>query len=119
MSYNIDRITVLRGTLSIDAAEARAFARKHAGDTPAGSFLSAWAKLDDQCHGPIPQQKISWCHDGSGDSFELFKSALSLTRGDADLVLIWERGDYVSGLKVREGRVEEMDVEFVLRPKKL
>jgi hypothetical protein len=86
-------------------------------DRPSSSFL------DYQLDGPssnnrwmpsyftqdgdlLKVNRLSWCHEGSGHTFETFKKLLSQFKGEVDLLLFWE-GSELSGLRLRNGVVTE------------
>lgn len=108
MSYNIDSVEVLEGSLTIDIEVAKKFKEENEDELPGRNFIEEVVITGEES--AIP----SWCGEGSGWAFNLFKEALSLTKGEADLLLTWEGGDEFSGLRVRDGVVREMAVEMSL-----
>lgn len=44
---------------------------------------------------------------------------MPLIQGKVEAVLIWECGDSITGLRIKDGLLEEMDVEQKLIPKKV
>jgi hypothetical protein len=64
--------------------------------------------------------QFSWYGEGSGRSVDdvLIPHVLPLTRGRAEILLIWESGDQITGLLVDGGKVTECDVAYTLKPKK-
>lgn len=69
----------------------------------------------------IKLKKLSWCGEGSGNSFEdvFVKKIAQHIMGKADLVYTWEGGDSLSGLRIIDGKVEECDVVQTLVPKEV
>lgn len=61
-----------------------------------------------------------WYGEFSGTSYEdvLIKVVAPYIQGEVEAVFFWEGGDSVTGLHIKNGKVTEMDVEFVLKPKK-
>ena len=102
MSYNIDTIEVVSGALTL-TEEAREAALAAIADRPEGNFLD---------YATLP--RVRWCGDWSGHTLPELKRALTYTRGTADLALIWEGGDSVSGIRVVEGAVTEHKASVVL-----
>jgi hypothetical protein len=56
---------------------------------------------------------VEWCGEGANNTDD-FHAALSYTQGLADLLIIWEGGDSISGLRVNDGEVTEHDVVMSL-----
>lgn len=127
MSYNIDSVEVISGgDMRMRAADVRRLAPKmrDANQLPeldpffeAGLINKANAAVDFP-GAEVKVEKLWWSGLGSGATFEHFKTVLSALRGRVDLLITWEGGDSFTGLRVIDGKVTEMDVEFVLVPKK-
>jgi hypothetical protein len=114
MSFEIDHVHLIRGELSMDALVAQEFMMNYEDCIPGLNFLEDAAKKP----GVRVIPRVWWCDEGSGRHFDVFKLALARTTGMADLLLIWEHGESITGLSVRNGVVTEMDVEYSLVPKK-
>lgn len=111
MSYNIDTVDYIgEGRLTIDSKIGLAFAKKHQDRLPESHLFE---DLEDD-EGTVVIENPRWCSEGSGYRFDLFKAALALTKGEADLVLVWEGGDSTTGLRVVNGEVTEKKVKHVL-----
>lgn len=132
MSYNIDSVTILSSSelriLRIEVARLREDLK---GNLPECHFLDeivdVWtcscakqtqtmsANFCSNCGAMLSDKEVTldglqWCGSGSGHTFEEFKTALRSVRGRADLLLVWEGGDSMTGLRVEDGRVTEHDV---------
>lgn len=120
MSYNIDSIEIVKGKLTINKELAQNFNDRHNDDLPEWNFINAILEGDElviekEDEDGVHLKRVPWCHQGSGRSFEQFKEALELTKGKADLVLIWEGGDSINGLRISNGKVEEKEVKMTLK----
>lgn len=114
MSYNANSCRIIDGELTMDPVKAAALLVKFKGKLPDNNFLEKHAKLGPEIE---PLTNAAWSGEGSGYSWNEYREALSATQGAADIVVIWESGDSVSGLRVRNGTVTEMDVKYTLVPK--
>ena len=127
MIYNIDSVRVLsRATLSIHVSAVLRLAEAHS-DLPETCFLhDAEMRAQKMLREASPNftehvlvlDRLDWSGVASGATFDTFKTALAATRGRADLLLTWEGGDRLSGLRVVDGIVTEMDVDFILVEKR-
>lgn len=112
MSYNIDTNRYINGTLFIT----RENHEKLAGlDICECSWIKEihWEDTD----GPDAVREIEkpwWYGEGSGSRYDEFKESLTYTHGEADIVCTWEGGDSHSGIRVRNGVVEERGVVLAL-----
>lgn len=104
MSYNIDNIDVT-GTLICTQEGKDEFLK----DCPEGFEECSFKKVKD-LPGFFKVIVSDWIHDGSGYGYDRLKECLKLTTGEADLILIWEGGDTVGGLRVKNGKVTEHKV---------
>lgn len=113
MSYNIDTVSYLSGKLTINREVAHGLIVKYRNDLPEDCFLD-----DLELIGPGEDDLVitrpSWRGERSGWAYDTLKVVLARTKGDADLLLIWEGGDNQSGIKVRDGKVTETKVKSVL-----
>lgn len=112
MSYNIDSAKYISGSLSINGRDAIFLRDAHKREMPESNFLDEIKVVDPDALYPI--QYPWWQGEGSGRSRELFKHVLTKTQGEAEILIVWEGGDCVSGLHVRNGTVTEKAVRFVL-----
>ncbi len=115
MSYNIDSSEYLSGKLYIRPSKFREARLKYKDDTPEGNFLNDdhIADIVDSDN-PEPIKNMRWYGEGSGRRFDDFKDILAMTTGEADIVLTWEGGDSITGLRVKDGVVTECDVKMTL-----
>lgn len=111
MSYNVDTTDIISGSLAIDPIKARRFVAEHRDELAEANFLDG---LDAETAEIVPLENVWWYGEGSGRGWELYLEALALTTGEADIVATWEGGDSFSGVRVRNGVVTEMDVQFTL-----
>ncbi len=104
MSYNINSVAYISGCLEISEADfAAAKADIIGDDRPESCFLTYG--------GPGIMSGIGlWSGEGSGRTWETFKRALKFTTGKAELLVCWEGGDSISGLRVSHGVVTEHKV---------
>jgi hypothetical protein len=112
MSYNIDKVRYLKGSLRITWDAVSKFSlrlEKQGIHLPESNFIDA-AFQECEVDGEIEIDVPRWCGEGSGRSYDLFKEALSLTTGVANLLIIWEGGDSITGLRVVNGTVEVKNV---------
>jgi hypothetical protein len=75
---------------------------------PEGSFLSPQWPSSGGCqeiHGILFVKRIDWTGEGSGYSWDLFEELLTKFIGGADLIVTWEGGDSLSGLRLLNGKV--------------
>ena len=115
MSYNIDSVDYVSGKLMIKRRDAQAFVEDNNGNIPEGNFLDELdlsVKLDPE--EMLVIEKPWWYGEGSGHDFDTFKEALALTKGKAQLLLVWEGGDSQTGLLVKDGVVMEKKVKTTL-----
>jgi len=79
------------------------------------------SKFCNECGSKLPKSKpanriqledITWQGEGSGrDSWYFFKSYVApKIRGEVQAIIVWACGDTISGLAIKDGRVEEPDV---------
>lgn len=123
MSYNVDKISIVAHhgfRLPIEYVDAL---RRDIGDDHPEVWL-----LEEKPHTPfmgVPDfedrdsyryyNRISWTGEGSGGTWETFvEKVLPRFQGSADLVVTWERGDSVTGLRVRDGKVTKHRVVMAL-----
>jgi hypothetical protein len=114
MSYNADSCRIVDGELTMDPCKAAALLKKFGDKVPEQCFLYEHAKGGLEI---APLSSVTWCGEGSGHSWTEYRQALEATRGSADIVVSWQSGDSVSGLRVRNGWVADMDVKQTLVPK--
>lgn len=65
--------------------------------------------------GDLPVQYPGWTGEGSGSAHEMMRDeVLPLTKGEAEIVFVWEGGDDFLGLRVRDGVVTEHEIDLSL-----
>lgn len=118
VSYNIDSVLIVAGAVRIrnaDLARLKDETDKH----PEACFLEDLevSEYDEpDCELEVPS--LQWTGDGSGWSFDYFKeTVVPCLRGQVDLVLIWEGGDSVTGIRIQDGKAIDCDVGYVLTPR--
>lgn len=124
MSYNIDSVTCLKLEAWMYSQDIRRFLEDDEEgriSLAEGNFLTEISQKSLQKDDvKIKLPNLWWYGEFSGTSYKevLIKQIAPLIHGEVDAVLTWEGGDSVSGLRIKDGVVEEMDVEYVLVPKK-
>lgn len=107
MSYNIDDASYIPGTgpLRMRPSAARR-AVKAIRDRPKSNFVDG---IDRDVDDDEPQafRSPNWTGEGSGNTFSEYLRVLAMTEGSADILLTWEGGDSMSGLRVRDGVVTQ------------
>ena len=119
MSYNVDNVKTLSGKLTISRASLRKIKRMRI-ETPECCFLDAIfvkeGKDDDAESFDI--EDLEWYGEGSGYAFEdLLTKVLPFTKGTMEVVVTWEGGDSVNGLRIVDGTVTKHEVEMKLGKK--
>jgi len=117
MSYNISTIEYIGpGRLTITATDLGRAMIELRGKAPEGSFIDDTMKLRVLSSDVLEVTRVDWCGEGANNTEDLF-AALSHTQGMADLLLIWEGGDSMTGLRVNDGEVTAHDVDIRLGDK--
>lgn len=125
MSYNIDRVVALTSS-GLRVHREILLAWKDDQDLrdqfPEINFLGYIEKNAPDADGYVSMLNHAgsfwFSGEGSGRAEDiLVEKILPHTRGTADLALIWEGGDSISGLRVEDGRVTPCDVVMTLQPK--
>lgn len=134
MSYNITSTITLRSTLTITPANAEALRRKRVlpechfldrqvvrmpelkctnGHEATGRFCSTCGAPVEGVDDGLPISTFWWDGMGSGSMGNLAVAA-SYTKGEAEVVMVWEGGDSISAIKIKDGVVTEHEVEYTL-----
>lgn len=114
MSYNISTIEYIGPRrLTITATDLGSAMIKLRGKAPEGSFIDDTMKLRVLSPDVFEITRVDWCGEGA-NRVEDLRAALSHTQGLADLLIIWEGGDSISGLRVNDGEVTEHVVDIKL-----
>jgi hypothetical protein len=127
MSYNIDHIENVSCDLRITYGKFLALMKKYEGELPEANFLHDLADtysyldtdddsedLEEALKTVLEIKNVAWCGGGSGRTRALLETILKKCDGTADLVLIWEGGDTVTGIKVRDGNITRCKVGYTL-----
>jgi hypothetical protein len=77
------------------------------------------ANVEEATSDPIPIPRLAWCFTGSGYTFDrvLLKKIVPHLQGEAEIVYIWERGDSLTGLRIKDGKAQKCNVSYTLVPK--
>lgn len=112
MANNISNCQYISGKLYMKRADAIKLTLKYKGSLYVSNFLDE-LDLEGNLHEQLGVDPY-FDGEGSGRNFHVFLEILQSTSGNADILLIWEDGDSFSGLRVRDGSVEEKEVYFSL-----
>lgn len=117
MSYNIDSITVLYASTDfgirleqLDALRAK-YELQHAPEI--SIFDPDWPTFSRNSvtdSGFVRPQNFWWNGEGSGHSYGELVEVLSHFDGSVDLELVWEGGNSIDGLKLRNHAVTRHEV---------
>lgn len=118
MSYNCTDSEYISGKLYINIADRYHLALNNR-ELPEISFLHTW--MEEHCIGTTDDpaileiKKFSWYGDGSGYCMDyLTDTILPKTTGEAEIMFIWEGGDSITGLHVKDGVVTKKNVKHHL-----
>lgn len=116
MSYQIDNVEIIHEndfSITLDALKTLG---KTLDNIPECSiFDHDWPEQNEIRNGKVyPKKCFWWSGEGSGYSDETLKKALAAFDGEADLVLIWARGDSFTGLRLQNHVVTEHKVNMTL-----
>ena len=115
MSYNADTSRYLSGHLFITKGAVRKFLTDLGDDLPSNCFLRQINHDDPHLCDPVLIKNFSWSGEWSGHSFETsLRKVLAETIGEAVLLFIWEGGDSMSALHVKDGVVTEKTPRIVV-----
>ena len=114
MSYNITGIKYIGpGKLLMTATDLGRAMIELRGKTPSRCFIEDTNSLSPISPDVLQIEKVEWCGEGANNTEDLF-AALSHTQGMADLLLIWEGGDSMTGLRINDGEVTAHNVDIRL-----
>lgn len=117
MSYNVTSMEVIECSLTMPRETFNELRESLNGQFPEWSLMEEYGDKYGESDEVFWNKKIRpvWCYEGSGSLMDVFKKEiLPKTRGTAELVLIWEGGDDVSGIRVKDGVVTEHKVTYKL-----
>ena len=110
MSYNISTIEYIGPRrLTITATDLGRAMIKLRGKAPEGSFIDDTMKRRALSPDVLEIARVDWCGEGA-NRVEDLHTALAHTQGRADLLIIWEGGDSMTGLRVNDGEVVAHEV---------
>jgi hypothetical protein len=115
MSYNITGTELVCKASYITMAKLEELRATYGEDEslPEVNFLDPdWVKHQIVKDGKVYPKHIWW--SGYGGSEGLLKKLLPAFTGDFDMILIWEGGDSVTGLRVKNGKVTKHEVGYSL-----
>jgi hypothetical protein len=113
VSYNIDSISIVHSEdFSISENEYHRLKGKHICEVPECSVFDEDA--EEIRDGRFYPRHFWWCGDGSGHTEPILREVLSAFDGEADLVITWEGGDSFSGLRLRNHKVTEHEIDMRL-----
>lgn len=117
MSYNIDSVTIVHASgFGIPSGRLAELVLRHGEDAPESSILCLeWLEEGGAVEeaGVVCPRCFWWHGEGSGGE-DLLREVLAAFDGEADLVLIWEGGDSLSGLRLRDHVVARHEVVLSL-----
>lgn len=112
MSYNVDDTFTLKTTLCIHQDNLDAARQLR---LPERNPLDGMSDPDEQGVRTLPL--FQWSGVGSGYMHDdgTLATFVSLTSGDADVVLVWEGGASFTSLRIRDGKVSSGSVKFSIQ----
>lgn len=116
MSTNITSIKVLKCNAKILKKDVERFLKK-LDDLPENCFLKELGNDVPDKHGyvKIDPKKFWWCNCWSGNSYNFFiKEVGTKIQGKLEAVIIWENGEFSTGLKIKDGLVSQPEVKIKL-----
>lgn len=121
MSYNVDHAEYIgEGRLTISRSDREGLLAVHEDELCECNFIDPYNEECCLVAGDDPDTWIIkrpwWYGEGSGRGVAdvLVKHILPLTKGHAQILLVWEGGDSITGLEVTDGVVVEREVIFTL-----
>lgn len=119
LSYNIDEIKVISGQLFIHDKVAKKLLKKHKNELPEMHFLEnsdmEFTKLSEpDANGMMKIDDLLWGGEGSGSTFDTLMDILENTKGEAEILIIWEGGDSIQGFRIKDGEVTEKKVKITM-----
>ena len=117
MSYNVDSVEVKHNSASLRARDVIELHDDY--DLPESCFLyemyepAKAALLDGEPTRLMPIPNLRWHGKGSGHGVEdvLEKEIAPRIRGRIDAILVWEGGDSITGISIRDGKYVTCAVE--------
>ena len=116
MSYNVTSSEYLEGQLQIQAGTARRLIEELEGELAECDPISD-LPLDGKPENEwLTIERFWWYGVWSGRGLDALKTILRHTRGAADIMLTWEGGDSHQALRVVDGELHDVHLEFVVVP---
>lgn len=112
MSYNISQILEISNTLTISADDVQTLRNYSDWNPPEDCFLDG-LRLTEAI---LRVEKLSWYGEGSGRSWERFKSsAVPKLKGEFKGLVVWEGGDSVEPIWIRDGVLVPCTLDLKLK----
>lgn len=116
MSYNITRTITISSTLRLPREH---WEKAEAIEAPDDSFVERLCESSFvDSYAPIKDFAFRGEFSGTAYNNGALASLVALLQGDAEVIFVWESGDYVSSIRIKDGVMTECDVGYVLREKK-
>lgn len=112
MGYRVTHSEYLTGSLRISLARVQMLREKYLGELPEVCFLKDQEAFKSDGH----TIKYFWWYGECSGDMDILLDCLRYTFGTADLLLVWEGGDSITGIRVEEGDAKEMKARIVLEP---
>ncbi len=118
MSYNITDVKTIKIDACMVQSDLLRLYRAHKTRLPEGNFLTEHKRNEAVTVDGESLIKLSnfwWCGEGSGYAYELlFETIAPQVRGLVEVVFVWEGGDSLGGLRIKNGKVTEHEVLLCL-----
>lgn len=116
MSYNIDSVDTIVLEAFIKASDILLILKEDC--CPESNFVddlsdAAYEAIEEKDYERlIPLESFNWCHTRSGNSYEYLQNTIiPKIVGKIEAIFIWEGGESICGLAVKDGEFVECDVE--------
>lgn len=122
MSYNITSIELRDSDLTMSTEAWRKWKAQERILPLPESNMPFMDPTDEQLEsGVVPVRELWWCGEFSGTRYNdgTFAAFIADLQGSADCILVWEGGDEIHGLKIRDGQAYECPVQIELGPENL
>lgn len=118
MSYNIDTVKVLSMDLKISKENWLKWNASSSEDDfylPECNFIEELKSDDFDGDGFAKLKRFAWSYSGSGGAYgETLANVIADLIGEAELVFTWEGGDSIHGLRIKDGKAFEHELEYML-----
>lgn len=116
MSCNIDSVDTIVLEAFMKASDIFLILKED--ELPESNFLddlsdAAYAAFEEKDYERlVPLENFNWCHTRSGNSYEyLQETVIPKIIGRVEAIFIWEDGNSVDGIAVKDGEFVECEVE--------